>query len=68
MKHCRGLFILKDVRELLLTDMGLKKRILVYRDGILGHQFNKRLESFAAYYLQSLLLADFKENHTLFWF
>ena len=33
-------------------------------DGILGHQFNKRLESFAPCYSQSLLLADFKENHT----
>jgi hypothetical protein len=32
------------------------------RDGILGHQFNKRLESFASCYSQSLLLADFKET------
>ncbi len=32
---------------------------------ILGYQFNKRLESFALSYSQSLLLADFKENHTL---
>jgi hypothetical protein len=30
--------------------------------------FNKRLESFAPRYSQSLLLADFKENPTLFWF
>jgi hypothetical protein len=29
------------------------------RDGILRHQFNKRLESFAPCYSQSLLLADF---------
>jgi hypothetical protein len=29
------------------------------RDGILGHQFIKRLESFAACYSQFLLLADF---------
>jgi hypothetical protein len=36
-------------------------------DGILGHQFNKRLESFAPCYSQSLLLADFKKNHTLLW-
>jgi len=39
--------------------------VLGYRDGILVHQFNKRLESFASCYSQSLLLADFKENHTL---
>jgi hypothetical protein len=32
------------------------------RDGILGHQSNKRLESFAPCYSQSLLLADFNEN------
>jgi hypothetical protein len=32
------------------------------RDEILGHKFNKRLESFA----QFLLLADFKENHIHF--
>jgi hypothetical protein len=40
------------------------------RDGILGHQFNKRSESFAPSYTQSILLADFKENHTgtLLWF
>jgi hypothetical protein len=37
-------------------------------DGILGHQINKRLESFAPCYSQSLLLADCKENHTLLWF
>jgi hypothetical protein len=36
------------------------------RDGILAHKFNKRLESFAPCYSQSLLLADFKENHTDF--
>jgi hypothetical protein len=38
------------------------------RDGILGHQFHKRLESFALCYSQSFLLADFKENQTLLWF
>jgi hypothetical protein len=37
-------------------------------DGILGHQVNKSLESFAPCYSQSLLLADFKENHSLLWF
>jgi hypothetical protein len=37
-------------------------------DGILGHQFGKRLKSFAPFYSQSLLLADFIENHTLLWF
>jgi hypothetical protein len=31
-------------------------------------QFDKKLESFATCYSQSLLLADFKENHTLLWF
>ncbi len=31
-------------------------------DGILGHQFNKRLKSFAPCSSQSLLLADFKET------
>jgi hypothetical protein len=34
-------------------------------DGILGHQFNKRLESFAPCSSKSLLLTDFKENYTL---
>jgi hypothetical protein len=29
---------------------------------------NKKLESFTPCYLQSLLLANFKENHTLLWF
>ncbi len=28
----------------------------------------QKLKSFAPYYSQSLLLADFKENHTLIWF
>jgi hypothetical protein len=34
----------------------------MYKDGILGHQFNKRLESFASSYSQSLLLEDFKRK------
>jgi hypothetical protein len=38
------------------------------KDGILGHQFNKGLESFAPCYSQFLLLEDFKENHTFLWF
>ncbi len=38
-----------------------------WRDGILEHQFNKRLESFAPCYSQSLLLVDFEENRTLCW-
>jgi hypothetical protein len=33
-----------------------------YRDGILGHQFDKRIESFATRSSQSLLLPGFKEN------
>jgi hypothetical protein len=32
-----------------------------YGFGILGHQFNKRLDSFALCYSQSLLLADLKK-------
>jgi hypothetical protein len=32
----------------------------MYRGGILGHQFDQKLES--------LLLADFTENHTPLWF
>jgi hypothetical protein len=35
------------------------------RDGIRGYQFDKRLEFFAPCYAQSLLLAEFTENHTL---
>jgi hypothetical protein len=42
--------------------------LFLTRDGILGLQFNKRLESFAPSFLHSLLLADFKENHTLLLF
>jgi hypothetical protein len=37
------------------------------RDGILGHQLYKLLESLAPCYSQSLLLSDFKYNHTLLW-
>jgi hypothetical protein len=37
----------------------------VYRDEILGHQFDKRLDSFALCYSQSLLLADFRENYAI---
>jgi hypothetical protein len=38
------------------------------RDGILGHQFDKRLESFAPCYSQFILLPDFKDNHSLLCF
>ncbi len=38
-----------------------------YGDGILGHQFNKSLESFAPCYSQALLQAGFQENQTLLW-
>jgi hypothetical protein len=34
------------------------------RDGILGHQINKRLESFAPCYSQSLILADVKKTYS----
>jgi hypothetical protein len=36
-----------------------------YRDGILGHQFDKIHESFALYNSHPLLMAAFTENHTL---
>ncbi len=39
----------------------------IFWNGILGHQFNKRLESFAPCYSQSLLQADFEEKLTLLW-
>ncbi len=47
-----------------LTEKQLKRT----RVGILGHQFDKILESFAPGYSQSLLLVDFKENRGLLWF
>jgi hypothetical protein len=40
----------------------------VYRDGILGHQFDRRLESFVPCYSNSLLLAVFTENYNLLGF
>jgi hypothetical protein len=36
--------------------------------GILEHQVNKRLESFAPFYSQFHVLADFKENQLLYGF
>ncbi len=42
--------------------------LYLFWDGILGHQFNKSLESFPPCNAQSLLLADLKENQTLFLF
>jgi hypothetical protein len=39
----------------------------LFRERILGHQFDRRLVSFAPYYSQSFLLADFTENQTIFW-
>ncbi len=36
--------------------------LFVSRDGIIGHKFEKRLESFAPCYSQSLALVDFTEN------
>jgi hypothetical protein len=35
------------------------------RAGILGLKFDKGFETFAPCYLQSLLLTDLTENHTL---
>jgi hypothetical protein len=49
------------------SDGSLRTSFCVFWDGILGHHLNKRLESFATCYSQSILLADFKENHTLLW-
>jgi hypothetical protein len=55
-----------DLRTLLLAkNMG---RYTEMGDGILGHLFDKRLDSFAPCYSQSLLMADFKEKHTLLGF
>ncbi len=39
------------------------QRVTLIRDGILGHPFNKRLESFSPCYSQSLLPADFKNPY-----
>ncbi len=39
--------------------------VAMARYGILGHEVDKRLESFAPCYSQFLLLADFTENHTI---
>ncbi len=50
------------------TNYGKKCGVLVQHfawEGIIEHQFNKRLESFGSWYSQSFLLADFKENHTV---
>jgi hypothetical protein len=45
--------------------LGMKNLGSVSRDGSLGLQFDKRFESFAPCFSQSLLLADFKEKHYL---
>jgi hypothetical protein len=39
----------------------------VNRDGILGHKFDKKLESFAPCYSQSFYWQIFVENQTLLW-
>ncbi len=42
---------------------------LIWDDGILRHQFNKRLERLLLRAIRSpFQLADFKENHILLWF
>jgi hypothetical protein len=58
------LYTLSDVLLSSLVLANLPKEIS--RDGILGHQLNKRLQFFAICYSRSLLLADFKENLILF--
>jgi hypothetical protein len=50
-----------DPMVLLLVD------VLVF-NGIFGHQFVKRLESFAPCYSQSFYWRIFKENQTILWF
>jgi hypothetical protein len=47
------------MRTLLLANVHVATN---FRAGILGHQSNKRLESFAPCHSQSLLLADLKET------
>ncbi len=44
-----------------------KNKKKVTRDGILGHHFDKRLESFAPCYSHSFYWWIFKENQTLLW-
>jgi hypothetical protein len=51
--------------RILNLELMLGRRKTPPADGILRHHFDKRLESFAPCYSQSLLLADFKENRTL---
>jgi hypothetical protein len=46
----------------------IKKFVSITRDGILGHQFKKRLKSLAPCCSQFPLLADLKENNSLLWF
>ncbi len=43
-----------------------RMKLTLSRDGILGHEFDKRLESFAQCYSQSLLLADFYRKPILY--
>ena len=57
-----------QVSGILFFSQSLNRENNTYRDGILGHKFEKRLGSFAPCYSQSFLLADFKENHTLLCF
>jgi hypothetical protein len=54
--------------QLLLLLYSFTSSSSLTRDEILGHVLDKRLKSFAPCYSQSLLLADFTENHTLLWF
>jgi len=46
---------------------GFDRNQTLFRERILGHQFDRRLVSFAPCYSQSLLLANFTENQTIFW-
>ncbi len=70
--HTRISYVVEDTKKRLASQDKADIILLLFttltRDGILGHQFYKRLESFAPCSSKSLLLADFKENHTLLLF
>jgi hypothetical protein len=55
-QHPLSVFLYKDA-----VNLNKDER---FRDGILGHQYNKRIKYFSPCYAQSLRLADIKENHT----
>jgi hypothetical protein len=56
-QHCLYIFFLNNITRMPVLFLS-EVLFSVFRDGILGHQYNKRLESFAPCNSQSLLLAD----------